>query len=565
MYTVNLQTPIQLDARLFRVAALLVLVFTACLYAPVLDGQFIWDDWVSFKDLQGTQWLHYVFRDFNSWTMYFRPLVVALLALQVKLFNGTPGPMHAVSLGLHLLNTVLVGTLTYRISVVTGASRTRARGMTLVGMLLFAFHPALVEPVAWIGCQFDLITTLLTLSGLIVNVVLSRALPRAAILSVIFLLAACAKEAGAVFPMLIVLFDVALFARGMDRSLYGIVCALLRRNTAAYAGMILAAFAYLALRHWALDAHGTSMVLGGANGFAQFQKVCQTYLCYLKVIVWPMAGIGPLHPENDALFLTATPASLLSCVAAIGIVVGGLYLAIWRDRALGFIILAATIALLPVLRIVPVNLDHNLYHERYATLAIAMCCALLALVRWPGTTVSGNLTRVIGLMQTTAIIIWLVVSVVGIQALLPHWSDDIRLWRWAIDTHPASTVARDNLLLSFERQGRLAEAQVYSDELLADPTPCTTCMLHIARIAVEHGDANRAAAALMRASMSALVRQNKDSRQLYYRELGRLMLLEGHVAKARELLQTAVALDSKDPVAQRALASAGALPAPQEP
>jgi hypothetical protein len=535
-----------------------VLLVIARVYWPILHANFIWDDWPSFRDLQGDQWLHFVFRDFNQWTIYFRPLVVAFLALQVKLFQGAPGPMHAVSLVLHLLNVTLVGVLAYRVGSITGASRDRQRWVTLICMLLFGLHPALIETVSWIGCQFDLVTTLLILLGLTANAYLQRPLLRAAALSLLFFLAACAKEAGVVFPMLVVLFDIALFARNPDRSISAIVRTLFRRNLAAYVGMVVAALAYLALRHWALNVSGAPKMIGTVIWFAQFQEICLTYLCYLKVIVWPMAGIGPLHPEDVVLFRAATPVSVLTCIAAIGIIVTGLYLAIKRERVLGYIILAVTISVLPVLRIVPVNLDHNLYHERYATLAVAMCCALLPLIRWPGTMALGVAGRAGRLLVPVAIIFWLALCVVDIRTLLPYWQNDIALWRWAMAVDPQSLVAKDNLLLAYERSGRLAEAQAFADELIADPTQCTSCMLHIAKIAVEHGDPARAAAALERASKSSLVRQSRDSRQLYYRELGRLMNLQGRHKEAREVLEASLTLNPKDSLAKDALAKANA-------
>jgi hypothetical protein len=535
-----------------------VLLVIARVYWPILHANFIWDDWPSFRDLQGDQWLHFVFRDFNQWTIYFRPLVVAFLALQVKLFQGAPGPMHAVSLVLHLLNVTLVGVLAYRVGSLAGASRDRQRWVTLICMLLFGLHPALIETVSWIGCQFDLVTTLLILLGLTANAYLQRPLLRAAALSLIFFLAACAKEAGVVFPMLVVLFDAALFARIPDRSISAIVRTLLRRNLAAYVGMIVAALAYLALRHWALSVSGAPKMIGTVMWFAQFQEICLTYLCYLKVIVWPMAGIGPMHPENAALFRAVTSTSLLTCIAAIGIAVASLYLATMRGNALGFIILAVSIALLPVLRIIPVSFDHNLYHERYATLAIAMCCALIPLIRWPGSMALGIAGRVGRLLVPVAIIFWLALCVVDIRTLLPYWQNDIALWRWAIAVDPQSLVAKDNLLLSYERSGRLVEAQAFADQLLADPTQCTSCMLHIAKIAVEHGDPARAAAALERASKSLLVRQSRDSRQLYYRELGRLMNLQGRHKEAREVLEASLTLNPKDSLAKDALAKANA-------
>jgi len=140
--------------------AVAILVAVAWVYFPIVHAGFVWDDWPSFRDLQGDRWSHYVFRDFNQWTIYFRPLVVAFLALQVKLFHGAPGPMHAVSLALHLVNIALVGALAHRVGALAGTTKVRQALATLAAMLIYGLHPALIETVSWIGCQFDLITTL---------------------------------------------------------------------------------------------------------------------------------------------------------------------------------------------------------------------------------------------------------------------------------------------------------------------------------------------------------------------------------------------------------------------
>ncbi len=36
-------------------------------------------------------------------------------------------------------------------------------------MLLYGIHPALIEPIVWIGCQAELMVTLLTLLAILFN------------------------------------------------------------------------------------------------------------------------------------------------------------------------------------------------------------------------------------------------------------------------------------------------------------------------------------------------------------------------------------------------------------
>jgi len=542
--------------------AFAVLAVVAAVYFPVVHAGFVWDDWPSFRDLQGDNWAHYVFRDFNQWTLYFRPLVVAFLALQVKLFHSTPGPMHAVSLALHLANAALVGALAHRASVLTNVSPTRRHWMVPACMLLYGLHPALIETVSWIGCQFDLITTLFILLGLIANASLQQPLARAGAIALCFFLAICSKEAGATFPFLVVLFDAALFAREGKRSIADIVRTLWRRNRVVYASLVVAGISDFLLRRWAVGAPGSLSTLSATRAFSrtwwmQLQEVCMTYLCYLKVIIWPMAGLGPLHPEDISAFQSVTVATVFACVTAIGVVAAGFYLALKRGLALGFIILAVTISLLPVLRLIPVDFDHNLYHERYATLAIAMSCALLPLLQWPRVlTTQGTTARSVRQLLPVAIGLWLILCTVDIRVVSPNWSSDIALWRWAIALDPHSAVGQSNLLVSYDERGDSANVQKLADAFLVDPVKCTACLLQVARISVDRNDPARAAAALQRVSDTPLVTKSLDGRQFYYRELGRLTDLQGRHAEARKLLEAALALKPADAATQSALAKA---------
>lgn len=164
------------------IVVLAVAAVIAFVYWPVVHATFVLDDVIDFIDMKwlshGDDWKHYIFKDFNGWTNYFRPLVVAFFALQVRLFNNAPGPMHAVSLGMHLVNTTLVGLLSWQCSRATSNAQLRVGLLALV-MLLYGLHPVLIEPVTWIGCQFDMAATLFMLLGLLLNTRIKHRLSRA--------------------------------------------------------------------------------------------------------------------------------------------------------------------------------------------------------------------------------------------------------------------------------------------------------------------------------------------------------------------------------------------------
>src|SRR5262249_28107404 len=139
---------------------------------------------------------------------YFRPLVVGFLTLEIRAFDAAPGPMHVVSLALHLVNTSLVGILAKHAMQVPREPGRQI--LPVAAMLIYGIHPALVEPVVWIGCQFDLFVTMFTLLALIANLRLVRAGSRATLVAGCFFLAACAKESAIALPLVIVVADFIL-------------------------------------------------------------------------------------------------------------------------------------------------------------------------------------------------------------------------------------------------------------------------------------------------------------------------------------------------------------------
>ncbi|MDE1886465.1 MAG: hypothetical protein KGH92_11240, partial [Xanthomonadaceae bacterium] len=117
-----------------------VLAATAFVYWPVYHAGFVWVDKICFYDnawlRQGDAWTHLVFRNFYDWVNYFRPLVIALFVAEVRIFDVAPGPMHLVSLALHLANTLLVGLLARTLRD-TRTETPTARALTILAMLIY--------------------------------------------------------------------------------------------------------------------------------------------------------------------------------------------------------------------------------------------------------------------------------------------------------------------------------------------------------------------------------------------------------------------------------------------
>jgi hypothetical protein len=285
---------------------------------------------------------------------------------------------------------------------------------------------------------------------------------------------------------------------------------------------------------------------------ARLQTVCYSFLTYWRIILWPMVRTGPIHVVDASRFTALSPASLAIDAAALLVVGAGIFLA-WRRNAFGFLVLAATIALLPVLHIVPIAFDESLYHERYAMTALALVCALLPSAI--GTILPGSGRR--RWLQGTILAIgiaWLVVAAVNIRVTLPLWSNDTALWSWVLREHPDSIEAQGNLLTSYMRANDNDRARHMADLILASDRPCAMCLINVANLALADGDSRRAADTLDRARAMAAQTGNVRIAQAFIVATGRLRELQGDIAGAEEAYRDAIQAEPYDPQAHTNLA-----------
>jgi hypothetical protein len=545
-----------MNRRLLNAALLLAIVgLIAIVYWPVSNGGFVWADKTLFHNAAwlryGDGWKRLIFHDFYDWVNYFRPLVVGLFVAEVRAFDTAPGQMHLVSLALHLGNTLLVGALAMRL---TDRRRptTQQRILTVVAMLLYGLHPALIEPVVWISCQAELLVTLFWLLGLLANICVQHSALRAAAVATCFFLAACAKESAAGLPLTLILFDwIGLGATVPNERPMVKIRALLRRQWPTYLAVLLAGVAYLALRYWAMGFLTQGREAERWLSWSRLQTACYVFLTYWRILVWPMVELGPLHIVDTRQFATFSAKLLAVDGSALAILGAGVYL-VWKRRLLGALIAAVTIALLPVLRIVPVDFDLSLYHERYVMTGVAMACALL-----PALFIKLDFRlarpRLLAIATSAFAAVWLAVGVANIRITVPLWSDDAKLWIWELTQHPGSIHAQNFLLATYVERDDKVHAHEIADLILKEKPNCPDCMLNVAALAVNEGDVQRLQAAieLARASMGSAPPRLKRA---FITATGQLDELQGDPQAAINAYQESIRMDPLDPLARMDLA-----------
>jgi tetratricopeptide (TPR) repeat protein len=130
---------------------------TAIAYAPALRASFInFDDpaYVVGNPMvrQGLSWAGVLWAFTTGHAAMWSPLTWLSHMLDCSLFGMSPKGPHAVSVALHIANTVLLFGL---LRQMTGATRASAWVAAV-----FALHPAHVESVAWIASRKDVLSTL---------------------------------------------------------------------------------------------------------------------------------------------------------------------------------------------------------------------------------------------------------------------------------------------------------------------------------------------------------------------------------------------------------------------
>ena len=187
----------------------LIVYPTVLLYLPLVrNGFFVSDDHILLREATMTigwqawpndPWIFSGVRHLAMW----RPAGTLKWFWNAAATTSNPAWYYAVNLGLHLVNALLVLTLTRLLGLgIVGG---------LVGAAIFALHPIATETVGWLAARFDLVATAFALAALIIQLASNRlANPRLwqvgrAIAPLLLLLSLLAKESAVVIPAIAVL------------------------------------------------------------------------------------------------------------------------------------------------------------------------------------------------------------------------------------------------------------------------------------------------------------------------------------------------------------------------
>lgn len=462
-------------------AALLLLAPAIALtYGRTLDFAFVWDDHVQ---IERNPWLRApdglrALLTRPSWgfaggqaaqpSNYYRPAFLATYALVARIGDATPRAYHALSLTLHLVASMLVAWLGWRLCA-------RPRAGLLAG-LVFALHPAQAESVAWVAAQGDLLAAVASLLALRLQLAHDRRLlPLAALAT----LAAClAKETG-----MAVLAPLAFVAwRGAPAGMRW-------RGWPHLLPHLIAVGIYLALRTHALGAfmpvthaEGARFLPGTALALALLARHA-----LLTVLPWAL----PVHVIAQVeVPLALTPTVVVGALVAIGVIALAVHPRTPPAVALGVTWWGAM--LVPTL--VSAGVGRFNFAERYQYLPLAGAAWLVAAAyawastRWPTSRLRPVLAA--GLLLACG---------VGAHARQAVWRDDAHFFAAAVTRDPRSLPARNGLGLALHAAGDLAGAEAQFAAALALEPGAAEAWTNLGAVREARGDLAGALAAYARA------------------------------------------------------------------
>jgi len=483
---------------------LLLIIFTIALYYPVRTHPYVnYDDNVYVTDnvhiQNGLTWdtvsWAFVTDDGGNW----HPLTWLSHALDVEMYDLTPGGHHQTSMLLHALNAALLFWVLLR---ATGYA-----GRSFMVAALFAVHPVNVESVVWISERKTVLSMmffLLALGAWRWYAAKPHAL-RYAMVAVLFALGLMAKPQIITFPFVLLLWDYWPLGRLALRP----SPSALRQNSSGKASgekrranseqrpsgeqrrtngewrwllleklpllAIAAASAVLTMK--AQRASGAVLSFDSTPLSIRLSNGLVSYVKYLMNAFWP-TRLAPMYPHpGDSLRAWQVYGALLILLTITLLVVER------RRRPyllVGWLWFLGT--LVPMIGLVQVG--RQAMADRYAYLPLL---GIFIMVCWGAAEWAEEKRLPAALLPTLSIAVVLALSIVA-RRQIGYWADNVVLWTRTVQVTPPNYVAQDNLGGALMGHKRLDEAIVHFREAEAIHPVDPISTFNIGFYDQQHGD-----------------------------------------------------------------------------
>jgi tetratricopeptide (TPR) repeat protein len=442
---------------MYRMLGLLVFITTisifACLYFPVLDYPYIWDDMLV-RQARGYFMLPSPLREAFCvpylHVNYYRPIPVLTMIYETSVAGGVSewqSRGHLINYVLFLFLIAIVWRLFYLLLKEQGWLERIV--ITTAACLIVGLHPAVVVGPAWVSARFDLAMTAFIVLLLYAELTLAKTRPRAFITGILFLLAALSKESAIALVIFLPIFHACKDGYSLKSLKEWPTYIRDNQHDRTYIAIALAGIFYLVIRYSGL---GYILIadesIPDRGTFLQALLLTgKTFLIYAKLFFWPFEMIAPAYPQslpvNHGDFAAWTGLFLL-----IGTITLGLWLVIKKHKNIGWLLLAWVATLLPVLNLKQVPLPDSIADLRYLCMPI-MLTSVLTIALLP------KEKKYFGAVYPAMIVmslVWVIFAGAHFKQSLGVWKNELFFWHWYLKTVPSSPIVH----LNYSRALRLA-------------------------------------------------------------------------------------------------------------
>ncbi len=375
-------------------------------------------------------------------------------AVDYSVWGPNPRGFKLTNVLLHLSNVMLVFWLILRLYSETPSREGSPRLWDVFAAAfaagIFAIHPVVVEPVAWVAGREELLMTLgalgcfhchLSARGLGEDASWTAVLAWYGAAAISCALACLSNAVAAVIPFLITAWDLLTLAKSMRRQLFfgtgtlWLVCA-----------------ATITIKVLGNDPEST-VLEAGTSVAERMMLVLSVYWLNVKSLLWPTDLAIYYSRSTAASFLH--PSVILG-----GIILGATCLSLWklrRQTVCLFGLLWFGLALGPSSQI----MVHHIHRaDRFLYLPLVGLAVTVAFaVRQLGPMLKTR-AAVVGTVSVAVLVIWLL-DVRSTRQVLT-WQDSVSMWENCVKVSPDNAVAHDLLARNLAKLGDIPRAEEHA-------------------------------------------------------------------------------------------------------
>ena len=421
--------------------------------------------------------------------------------LDYQLFGLNPLGHHLVSVGIHIINALLLFWIVNRLTGTIWASAFVAA--------VFALHPLQVESVAWAAERKTVLSGLFWLLTMAAYIRYTKqpGLGRYILVLAVFGLCIMTKPIVITLPLVLLLLDY----WPLERIRWGQKSKTAAKTTSNQksAGWLIAEKAPLLAMSAIL---GVLTVIAQQSGGAVStldkvpldHRIGNAFISYVKYIgklVWP-SDMAVFYPPSHSNLLNAT---MLIC-AFIFIVISAISIYTGRRRkyiAVGWLWFAGT--LVPMIGLVQVG--DQAMANRYMYLPMLGLLIIIALAGKELIAKHPRLKTVAAIMGVISLSCLLVLTRMQVR----HWQNSVTLFEYALSVTEDNAITENSYACALFNEDRLSEAEQHFGNALRINPAFDTALIHLARIYLKEGRHNEAISIY-----EELIKRNYKTAELYY-------------------------------------------------